>query len=835
VSSPSATRRRPVLVPALAGLTLAAALVVGTRGAGPLPPLGPLLDPGRGAWAAAGGAELPGDAVARIPGLSAPVAVRYDRRAVPHITARNRLDAIRALGFVVARDRLLQLEVQARSAEGTLTELAGERALPLDRRTRQMGMAWGIRRRWNAMVGSQTAAEIEAFADGVNGWIEALTPATVPVEYRLLGTVPRRWEPQHTVALLLEMSRTLAWDDVEEARLRTERVVGTAAADMLHPAHSPIGMPMVPSARAPFVDTLSVAPPDPVLVARFAERTPLARHEPDDAASSGGTLGSNTWVLARARTADAAALLAGDPHLGLTLPSLWYEVHLVVPDTLDVHGVTIPGAPHVLIGWTPTMAWAMTNSASDVRDLWTEVVDDSLAPTRYRLDGAWASVGFDVTTLRDRRGRVLAVDTLRLTHRGPLRRADDGVWRSMRWTPYEPGGELDAFRALNLARTTEAAVRALRAYGAPPQNAAIADTSGDIAIVTVGRQPLRAGDGRGDRPFDGTTRATDWRGDRPLDAHPYVRRPAQGWVMNANQEQFDPVTQPSPDYFGADWPAPWRALRIAERLTAAQRWSADSMRALQTDPHSARADWLLPELLAALVPPACGSAVPPADTLGRAAQTLACWDRRYAGETPAPILFDRTMRELQRLTWDELVPDGLPEERLAPLRGWPTEALLAVLLRQPASPWWDLQATRDRQERRDEIVRQALLRAWASLATEYGDAMDEAWWWSRRRRMEIPHLLRLPGFGRVAAPVTGGAGTLSPSNAGSNHGASWRQVVQLDPSGARARVTLPGGQRGHPLSRFYADRLEGWRTGALEDVGHDTTDVLARLRLEPVP
>jgi penicillin amidase len=506
----------------LAGAMLAGLLALSVRRTGPLPALGPFLDPASGIWSVARQAELPRAARGAIPGLGAEVRVRYDLRGVPHIFAAKEADAISALGYVVARDRLFQMELQWRAGAGRLTELAGQSLLGIDRESRQLGLADAADARFASLPPDSRERQLmEAFAAGVNAWIDRLGPRDIPLEYHLLGRRPARWAPVNSLYLLERMGWTLALSDLEERHESAAALVGAAAADALYPVNSPIQEPIQPNGqRAQREDFIRLPPPlRPAVAAATGAGTRTPRSA-DDNGRSVDALGSNNWAVAPARTRDGYALLAGDPHLELSLPSIWYEAHLVVPDSLDVYGVTIPGAPGITIGFTRDVAWTFTNAEADVLDRYAEVVDDSTAPARYRLDGAWRALRIVPQRYRDPSGAVIAVDTLRYTHRGPLSKDRTGRWISMRWTVLEAGHELAAFPKAARARTAAAWLDSIASYAAPAQNMLVADRSGTIAIRTTGRFPIRPGSGRGDLLQRGDTSASDWVGAWPLAALP---------------------------------------------------------------------------------------------------------------------------------------------------------------------------------------------------------------------------------------------------------------------------------------------------------------------------
>lgn len=797
-------RTVPLLL-ALAALT--AAVWVGGRGVGPLPPLGPLLDPVHGVWAAARNAELPRDATAEIPGLSAAVDIRYDRRGVPHIFAATEADAMRALGYVVARDRLFQLDLQNHAASGRLTELVGPVALASDQQTRRIGLPRAAERTFAALKPDDPAHwMLNAYADGINAWIDHLGRDEWPVEYRLLNQRPERWKPINSLYLLGRMAYTLTYDFDETVRLRAQALVGRAAAEALFPVNSPIQEPIQPNglavARRDFVVVPPPGPPDS-LAGHMAAALPL----PPVAGTDDGTsriFASNNWAVAAQRTENGFPLLAGDPHLELTLPSIWYEAHLVVPGTVDAYGVTIPGLPGITIGFTRDVAWSFTNTGADVLDFFWEKLDDATHPTNYEVDGVWRPLEARVETYRGKRGEVIGVDTVRYTHRGPIE-TWSGRAVSMRWTALEAGAEVDAFQSAAHAKTAREFLDSMAVhFTVPAQNMIVADRSGSIAIRSTGHYPIRADSGDGLTVRDGSRSANDWQGFWPVGQYPQSFGPPQGFLASANQQPIDPMGGAL--YLGYDRGYdPWRALQINRLLRADSSVTAADMRSFQTDPGSVRADLFVPYFLAAAQR---RGVTPNAARLDSAAALLRGWDRRYTRDQDAAALFERALQLLSRLTWDELA-----DSTGRPIVG-PSSIVLLQLLQDSTSAWWDRRDSRETVERRDDIVATSLVSAWDSLTARHGPLSGGGWRWSKRGAANVRHLLQLPGFSEENIDIQGGPGTLNPAGAG-GFGPSWRMVVEMGPT-VRAFGTYPGGQSGNPASSRYTDRMPFWRDGRLD-------------------
>ena len=778
----------------------------------PVPPLGPFLHPTTGVWAVAAQDELPVRVALRIPGTRDSVRILFDDRAVPHIFATRVEDAYRALGYLHARFRLFQLEIQTRATKGTLSEWFGEQALESDRSQRALGLAWSAEREAAALDPASTNGRfVLAYADGVNARIDELTSRDLPLEYRLLDATPQRWEPVNTFHFMKRMSYTLAYGHPDRLFERLTERVGAEAAAALLPLNSPIQEPMVPTGRnAPRFDAAQLPPPRLLAADHVATGSSAVGVQNFAGPPPGGmaaTQASNNWVIAPWRTANGHALLSGDPHLDLTLPAIWFEAHLVVPGQLDVYGVTFPGAPPVVIGFNRDVAWSFTNTGADVLDYYEETLDDLEHPRSYRLDGAWRPLERRVEVYRDRKGRVLAIDTLYHTHRGPLL-FHGGRARSMRWTVLEEESAVTAFLGLATARSVDEWLRLMQAFRAPIQNGVVADRAGEIAIISAGRYPIRPAGKPGLEVWDGTTSDSDWLGFLPPARFPFARNPAQGFLASANQQPLDPAT--APFYLGAWWPSPWRAMRINQLLRADSAVTREAMQRYQTDPGSARADLFMPAFLdAAKRQRAAGDRGP---TLALAARLLEEWDRRYTRDNERAILFELAMDALFDATWDELLD---PDDSTGRRRIFtPPGSVLASLLRHATSMWWDDRRT-ETVESRDAVLAASLVAGYDRALEKYGAPGEGGWRWDRVRQANIYHLLGYRSLSALNLPVPGGPGTISPLEGAGTEGASWRMVVELGPE-VRAWGTYPGGQSGNPASPWYTDRLDRWIDGALD-------------------
>ncbi len=789
---------------------LSIVLYWGNSRLGSLPPLLNFLDPAHGVWMISNTEDQSDLILKPIEGLSDKIQIIYDNRQVPHIYAQTIEDVLLGLGYAVARDRLFQLELQTRSTAGTLTEILGERVLPLDRQARQLGLAWAAEKNHSELAPTSESHRYQAaYAQGVNAWIGEMTASKLPLEYHLLGQKPMEWLPQYSAYLNKNMGWTLSMKNTERRKTLAARLVGEDAANALFPVNSWIQEPIQPNGqKQPRFDPIPLAEPgDPYAGPRDSPSDLSLFTLPEELDQNHfleTTLGSNNWAISASRSSNGNPIISGDPHLNLTLPSIWYEVHLSVPGELDVYGVTIPGSPSILIGFNRNVAWTFTNTGSDVMDFYKEQVDDPQDPKAYIVDNQWQYFEKRVETYVGTEGSVIQTDTILHTHRGPVAE-EDNVYTSMRWTVLEESGELDALVAIAKATSVDDWMSGMESWMAPTQNGLVIDRLGNIAIRSVGRYPIRPFDTSGDQIYDGSISDNDWKSWLDISDYPGSINPEQGYLTSSNQQPVDPTLYKS--YLGSDWPPPWRAMRINQLLRSDPTYTLEDLIEFQTDPGSARADIFVAAFLNA------------ANTFGydsspsaqEAISLLSEWDRLYTKSNERAILFEAAMNKLAENTWDELED----EEGRAVVR--PGSTVLAALLQTPDNKWWDDRSTTDRQENRDDILIKSIDQAFETIKNQYGTKSEGGWRWDKVQTANIYHLMNIPGLSALGVPVQGGPETLSPNSGSGRHGASWRMVVELGDS-IIAKGVYPGGQSGNPLSPAYKNRLDDWSSGNLQDL-----------------
>ncbi|RYY35005.1 MAG: penicillin acylase family protein, partial [Sphingobacteriaceae bacterium] len=319
---------------------------------GDIPPVGKLLNPVSGFWQNAESKNFVDEAELKLPGLKGRVTILFDEHRIPHIFAENDHDAYYAQGYITARDRLWQMDIQTRSASGRLAEVVGPKALEVDRNKRRMGMVYGAE---NTLKGMQQDKEVwegaVAYADGINAYIAQLSPKDYPLEYKLLDYAPEKWTPINSAFLLKLMSNTLAGGSDQFAMTNTLNKFGTDVIKELFPNRPLHDEPIIPAGTKWNFSPVEIPKPSKSFIAQMTEHKMPEKQE---------GIGSNNWAISGSKAASGYPILANDPHLNLTYPSIWYQVQLVTP-TMNVYGVALPGAPGVVIGFNKKISWGVTN------------------------------------------------------------------------------------------------------------------------------------------------------------------------------------------------------------------------------------------------------------------------------------------------------------------------------------------------------------------------------------------------------------------------------------------------------------------------------------------
>jgi len=759
---------------------------------GSIPPLAKFLNPFAGFWQnGTQQDDLP--EVLDVKGLRDVVTVVWDERQVPHVFAANSYDVYFAQGYLTARHRLWQMEFQTHVAAGRVSEIVGAKAIEYDRLQRRRGMLMGAEQTLKMMRDDpESQIILQAYANGVNTWIDQLTPATLPLEYKLLNYEPEVWSTLKTALLLKYMVWDLTGRNSEMDLSIIRAALGADFVKAFYPDHTPLTDPVIPAGKPWRWDPLIPDEPAPDFEPQFVKE--LRAHEPDP------DNGSNNWAVSGKKTRSGSPILANDPHLGLKLPSIWYEIQLNTPE-MNVYGVSLPGSPAIIIGFNENIAWGLTNAASDVMD-WFEIEFKDASYSEYLYMGEWVKAEHRIEEIVVNGGQTV-MDTIPLTRFGPLvkygeHQLENGhpVGLAMRWIAHDASDEMSAIHSINLASNSEEFFEALDRFDAPGQNFVFAAADGEIAIRHNGKFPLRAQD-QGKFVRAGRDTTGEWRQFIPTEQLPVISNPWRGFVSSANQ---NPVGKKYPYYMGWEYDDYERGSRINEQLSDLDQISLEEMQRLQMDNFNKQAEKMLPFLLAQL-----NDVTPEQEEI---INELKKWDYFSDPDSPQAWVYKQWWLHLERAIWD----DDL--DLFGEIRERPPRSVTARLLRDNSRlVYYDDINTPEREDRQ-AIINRAFKTAVNQLMEDLGP-YGESWALGQARGTDINHLLSVKGLGRPGLRTGGGVGIVNATK--KTHGPSWRMVVELGDE-PRARGVYPGGQSGNPGSAFYDNAINDWVSGNYYDL-----------------
>ena len=749
----------------------------------------------------------PLDGELRLKGLSAPVDIVRDRWGIPHISARDPLDAYFAQGFCHAQDRLWHMELTRRLTAGRLAEVFGKLALDVDRFHRRLGLHRAAQREWDA-ADADLRDMLRAYAAGVNACLDGLVAAKkLPAEFVLARFQPEPWRPVDTLgfARYLAYSQTPNWES-ELVRSRLIARLGYAGASSLEP---------------------DVWQPDSDALPRLEDWGPPERPEPGELppiALAGGPGASNAWVVSGARSSTGKPLLANDPHMFPRLPSVFYEVHLAAGGELNVAGASAPGAPGVIIGHNRHIAWGITASMADAADLYVERLDPGDS-RRTEFAGRWES-GTLVREVISVKGQAKPwIEDVLVTRRhGPLitptpSLADEHRPLAMRSMVLEAESAASAILAINRAVSWDEFRAAASRWGTPAMNLTYADAEGNIGYQMVGSVPVRER-GEGLVPSPGWTGQYEWRGTIPFDELPRAFNPPDGLWANANHN----VATRSPHFFSREFIDPARYRRIRQVLESKPRHSAVDFGALQADEVSLPAR----RIAAVLV-----DHVRPRRPLeARALDELRRWDGRVSADSAAASVYEVFRNELLRARHAEAVGD-----LLASLQGVGPHPLVGA-----TNSHYFLQTHRvlDFVENNpdDPAVQRAFQASVAWLSRKLGPNVA-VWHWGRLHQLRLEHALsaRKPLGALFNIPSFPWSGDLETVRAGGSWPGEYRAVGPISAyrfiadcgDWDNSLSCIPGGQSGQRGSPHYADQVDAWRRVAYHPLSF-TRPAIARVQ-----
>lgn len=723
-----------------------------------------------------------------VEGLISDVRIATDEWGVPHVFAQNEKDLFFACGYVHASERMWQMDITRRAGFGQLSEIVGQDTLDRDRIIRNLGLKEAAVKDFE-MMSSPMKELLYAYCAGINSWLDS-RKFNWPPEFLILRYRPRPWNPLDSLIVKQLMSLLLCVDYPSE-------VVRGNLAERLG------------SQKA-----LQILEKEVKKLPSVTEKGSLANWKKTFFSS-----GSNNWVVDGNRSETGMPLLANDPHLEISLPPIWYEIHLNCL-SINAVGVSLPGVPLVIIGHNDSIAWGITNSAVDAQDLYMEKLNSS--QDMYLEGDEWKPLRKKEELIRVK-GQVnperMEIDW---TARGPIitpRIIEADTPFSLSWTIYEGGEAFEGFYLLNKAKTWPDFSEALKCFNSPSQNFVYADKEGNIGYYLSGRIPLRKEEAAL-FPFPGWLEEGKWQGFLEENKKPNLFNPEEGFIVTANNRI---APNDYPHYLSVDWDAPFRAERIKELLLQRKKHSVDSFQKIQNDIFSKKGELFFP--FVKKIKANRGD-------LKKALDIIKNWDLLMtSGKEPAiyKVFMNKLAEEVFK---DELGDDFQSFDILFRRK----EAGLLRILADSGSLWFDKKDT-DMIEKREDILKLSLERAYEWLDKEYGS--PDNWDWMTLHSIRFEHALgRIPYFrffNRGPFPVSGDAFTVRASYSPgfkTTYGASYRQIVDLS-DWDKSICVLTSGQSGHFLSRYYDDQIPLWLVGQYhpmlfgnEKVKESTRDIL---------
>jgi penicillin G amidase len=818
----------------LAALCVAAAvLALFAFGYGPVPALGRALDPGHGAWASAAGGQPIHSQTLTLPGLAHPVAVAFTGHGVASIRAADRHDAFLALGYLHARFRLAQMDLERRLGEGRIAQLAGPAGLSSDKFELRLGLLRTAQAEWAATPRTSPAGQaLLAYSRGVNDYLaHARHSGEWPSLHALAGVYPAPWTPIDSLVLQGVLTQQLDYTTTPLDYAILERTLGRAHTMAWFPVLAPgqgtpydpgpynyrglapiapqAGQgPVAPAAKGPVPGpgssssqiTARTATAATALLAQ-ANALPfgLIHRYPD----------SNAWAANGPKVAGAKSMLAGDPHLPQTVPSIWYQVALSAPG-MSVTGVSVPGLPGVLIGHNSHIAWSLTDTQNQATLFYAERTSKS-RPGQYFWRGAWRRMRQVHYAIPVRGGSPVAL-TVDLTVHGPVM-TQAGQTTSVDWMGNVPSPDIAVMLRVARAHDFTQFRAALAGWRAPSQNFVYADDRGNIGAISAGYYPLvRHGDPW--LPLPGTG-AADVAGVIPYASVPQVHDPPGHVVATANQR---PVGPSYPYYIGTSanfFDPGYRAGEIYASLRGQRGMRPASFAAIQLSLTDRLAQQIVPRLLAALR----GGHLSAQQQA--AADLLHGWDTRMAQNSAAAALWWTFWGDYLDAVFEPWwkaakvpVHKDRPGLAISPQNQFSLDQVLASWTTgDPANSAFSPPGGPHRTA--PEVMRAAFATAVTRLAATLHGA-PSSWAWGRIHSRQFPSVTQADALGYGPRASGADAWTVNAADGGlvSHQGPSWRMIVAWAGHGtATGEGVYPGGQSENPASPWYEDQMADWWDG----------------------
>jgi len=722
-------------------------------------------------------------------GLTDSVHVFFDNRKVPHIYAKNTGDLYFAQGYVTASLRLWQMDFMSYAAAGRLSEIFSKREfLEYDRAQRRQGILDAARKTLKLIEKDpESYKALTAYSSGVNAYIKELNYKKMPLEYKLLDYEPEPWSNLKSVLILKSMASTLTGFEEDLGMSKMILALGENDFNKLYPDFYGHSTPVANNFGQPAAINYSPLKKPDYLNYSFLSSSPILSKN-----SYNPRLGSNSWAVSGKKTKSGFPILATDPHLNLSLPSIWIEMQLSAP-SLNVYGVSIPGTPAIIIGFNENIAWGITNGADDVKDWYKLKITNTYK--KYEMDGQWLDLKFRIEEIK-RRGQPPFYDTIYSTIQGPIvynksfpGQDPDMMDNALRWELHNPSDEFLSFIKLNKARNYKDYKEALRHYSCPLQNFTFACKDNTIAMDHQGSMAFKW-PGEGKFILDGTRSSHSYTKYIPEDSLPRVLNPACNYVLSANQHP----TYPGYPYYYNGYYTEIRANRIKQLLESGNDFDISKMQAIQLDNTNAIATEAMPVLLKKTDTGALGT------EQKNVLAFLRSWKGTYNFDDERARVYELWWKNIRNYTWDEF------KNYRFYLRAPDDYILLDMIQNDPSNNYFDRLGS-SKKENAGDIITEAFMAASDDFSKLKREGSTK---WGDYNKINIMHLTNIPAFSKMRLSSAGHPDAINALSA--NWGPSWRMIVELGDR-PKAFGIYPGGQSGNVGSRYYDDSVDDWNKG----------------------
>jgi len=754
-----------------------------------LPPLGKFLNPYSGFWV--NGLVNKFDKI-QLSGLKENTTLQIDNLLIPHIYAQNDEDLYYTQGYMHAYHRLWQMEFQTIATSGRLSEIVGKKALSRDRSSRRKGLLYAAKNTFEiSKKDAETLKLIQAYTNGVNEYISSLRNNNLPIEYKLLNYKPEKWTILKSFLLMEQMSDMLSRgnQDIEDTYLLG--LLGKKEYDFLFPEIHDAVDPIIPRNTKFNFDKMELNRVRDTIYPQVSINYTLEKSDPNN--------GSNNFAISGQRTQNGYPILASQPDLSLNLPSIWYAVHLNSPN-VNTMGVSLPGAPGIIIGFNDSIAWGETNATRDVVDFYKiEFKDDTRK--EYSFDGKWLKTEKIVEEFKIKESESF-FDTIVYTHHGPISydkyfRGDNSKTNlAMRWIAHDASIEYKTFFKLNRAKNIKEIKEALSYFDGPAQNFAYATSSGDIGLTIAGKFPLKWKE-QGKFLLDGSNRNHEWSGFLPFEHALSILNPIRNYVSSANQHPSDKLY---PYYTYSHNYEYYRGRRLNERLETILSATLEDIKKIQHDNFNYRAFEILPFMLEKT------------DTfyLDKIEKSyfnkLKNWDYFSNPDNIETSIFETWYHFFISNLWDEF--DTIKFSYRKPTN----YHTFYLITNHPELSYYDILST-EKKENLTDLMNLTFKMSSDSLS-KWIKTNSEDISWKNYKNTTIRHILRIKDFNISGVDIGGNKHILNAAS--KTHGPSWRMIVELDPKGVKAWGIYPGGQSGNPGHPNYSSMINDWASGKYE-------------------